>query len=274
MFPVPVDGSADGSVDGPIDGRGVRAVLFGLYNTLIPVGSVAERDAVVRAMAGDLGVDPEAYVEIVAASFDDRVRGLMADLPYTLRYLARKVGGAPTESQVEAAAKRRLEFSLSLHGATWAVPALRALKKRGFLLGVVSDCSPETPEVWPQSPLYDLFDTTSFSSETGIRKPAAGAYRVAAAALGVRTTECVFVGDGGSHELSGAEHVGMRVVRFDPPDPTQAVAEVSGFDDDWIGPVIDDLGQLVGMLDIPSPRVESARGFEVGNKVPWGSTGR
>lgn len=271
MNPEPTDGPDGDRVEGPVDGSGVRAVLFGLYNTLVPSGTLAEREAVIRAMAEDLGVDPDEYVEIVASSFDERVRGLMADMAYMLRYLARKIGGAPTERQVEAAVRRRLDFSLSLHGATWAIPALRALKTRGFLLGVVSDCSPEVPEVWPESPLAEYFDTTSFSSQTGIRKPAAGAYRVAAAALGVRTTECVFVGDGGSHELSGAEHVGMRAVRFVPPDPGEPTAKVVDFDHDWTGPVISDLGQLVKMLDIPAPRSEAGRGFVVGSKVPWGS---
>lgn len=275
-----------------MDEAGVRAVLFDLHDTLIPSGHPAEHDAVARSMGADLGVDPDAFAAVVAETFDERVRGLMADVDHTVRYLARRVGGSPTESQVERALKRRLDYSLSLHGATWALPALRALRKRGFKLGVVADCSAETAEIWPQSPLAEHVDGVSFSCQTGVRKPDSGAYLVAAAALEVRTGDCLYVGDGADHELSGAEAVGMRAVRFrtpvtdlepvsDPkpdaaPDPVQVPAQRGRAEEtsEWNGPTIDDLNELVGMFAVPMPRDESAsRTFVSGNVVPWGSKG-
>ncbi|TQL66435.1 putative hydrolase of the HAD superfamily [Nocardioides albertanoniae] len=247
-----------------MDEGGVRAVLFDLHDTLVPSGHPAEHDAVARAMGADLGVDPDAFATVVSETFDERVRGLMAEMHHTVRYLARQVGGSPTESQVESAIRRRLDYSLSLHGATWALPALKALRKRGFRLGVVADCSAETIAIWPQSPLAEHLDGVSFSCQTGVRKPDSGAYLVAAAALEVSTNDCVYVGDGMDHELSGAEAVGMRAVRFQAP--------AAGRDPDWSGPTIDDLGELVGMIGVPMQRDQSAsRTFVSGNVVPWGS---
>lgn len=251
-----------------MDEGGARAVLFDLHDTLIPSGHPAERDAVARAMGADLGVDPDAFAKVVAETFDERVRGLMADVHHTVRYLARRVGGSPTESQVESAIKRRLNYSLSLHGATWALPALAALRKRGFKLGLVANCSAETTEIWPQSPLADQLDAVSFSCQTGVRKPDSGAYLVAAAALEVPTGDCVYVGDGADQELSGAEAVGMRAVRFQP----QQSEAGPDLDPEWSGPTIGDLNELIAMIGVPIPRERSeSRTFVSGNVVPWGS---
>lgn len=254
----------------------MRAVLFDLHDTLVPSGHPAEHDAVARGMGADLGVDPDAFAAAVADTFDERVRGLMADVHHTVRYLARRIGGSPTESQVESAITRWLNYSLSLHAATWALPALKLLRQRGFRLGLVADCGPETVAIWPHSPLADHLDAVSFSCQTGVRKPDSGAYLVAAAALEVRTGECVYVGDGADHELSGAEAVGMRAVRFRAREfeELEELEENVAFDLDpgWSGRTISDLGELVEMIAVPMPRDGSeSRTFVSGNVVPWGS---
>lgn len=256
----------------------MRAVLFDLQDTLVPSGHPVEHVAVARAMGADLGVDPDAFAAAVTDTFDERVRGLMADVHHTVRYLARRVGGSPTESQVESAIARQLNHALSLHAATWALPALSSLRQRGFRLGLVADCGAETVAIWPQSPLAEHLDAVSFSCQTGVRKPDSGAYLVAAAALEVQTGECVYVGDGAEHELSGAEAVGMRAVRFRAGALDEAVYRARrddiavDLDPEWRGPAIGDLGELVGMIGVPMPRDGSAsRTFVSGNVVPWGS---
>lgn len=233
-----------------------RAVLFDLFNTLVPGGSRAERDAVSHAMAADLGVDPQAFVELYAATFDDRVRGRLGDLGETIRSLARRLGAEPTAYDVAAAAQRRLDFTLSLHAGTWALPALRELRAEGYRIGLVTDCTAETPAIWPDSPLATYVETTSFSCVTGLRKPAAGAYRVAMTGLRVTPAECVYVGDGGSRELTGAEALRMRAIRFRPSGE-----DLGGVDDpdlDWAGQEIDDLAELPGLLLTPDPATDSA----------------
>ncbi len=50
------------------------------------------------------------------------------------------------------------------------------------------------------------------------KKPAASIYDEALRRLGVSAAETLFVGDGGSNELSGASAVGMKAVLFRPEE--------------------------------------------------------
>lgn len=222
--------------------RRPKAVIFDLFNTLIPGGSREERDEVSVRMAQAMGLAPGPFAELIRTTFDDRVRGRLGDLRQTTEHLASVLGAAPALWQIEVAVAQRLEMTRSLHQRTWAVPALEGLRHRGVPCGLVSDCSAETPEIWPESPLAPMLQAVSFSCRTGHRKPEPEAYLHATRGLGVAPEECVFVGDGGSRELSGAIALGMRTVRFVPQG--EGIGEtIDG--DDWHGGTINDLMHIV-----------------------------
>ena len=220
-----------------------RAVLLDLFNTLVPGGSQADRDCVSKQMADELGVDRDAFASLVRSTFDARTRGRLGDLRETTRWMARNLGGAPSEDSIERATALRVQLTRDLHSKTWAIPTLSALRSGGMVLGLVSDCSAETPMIWPSTALSPYFQAVSFSCVTGHRKPEPAAYLVASDALGVEPRNCVFVGDGGSRELSGAAALGMTAIRFLPPSFDRG--EVIDNDPSWAGPGITDLFELV-----------------------------
>ena len=125
---------------------GSQVVLFDLFGTLVPGGSGDERDTVSRLIADDLGVDPEEFASLVRVTYDERMRGTLGDLRDTLARLANQLGADPTPESLEVAAQRRLLLTRRLLSKTWAVPALQALTAASVQVGVVSDCSAETPE--------------------------------------------------------------------------------------------------------------------------------
>ena len=90
-----------------------------------------------------------------------------------------------------------------------AVTTLRCLRDRGLRIGVVSDCTHELPEAWPDLAVAPWVDATVFSVVIGERKPHPSLYLSACAGLGVGPDEVVYVGDGGSNELSGARALGI-----------------------------------------------------------------
>jgi HAD superfamily hydrolase (TIGR01509 family) len=58
-------------------------------------------------------------------------------------------------------------------------------------------------------------DDVVLCGEVGWRKPAPQIFEAAAAKLGLRPTECVFVGDDVRWDIEGSRAVGMRAVLID-----------------------------------------------------------
>lgn len=117
----------------------------------------------------------------------------------------------------------------------------------GWLLGLVSDASAETPQLWPTSPLSERIAVAVFSCQIGVRKPDPAIYRAATGGLGVAAQACVYVGDGGSGELAGATALGMTALMMRP----QTDGEASAASDDlepWSGPRIASLSELPAFL--------------------------
>ena len=235
-----------------------RAVLFDLFGTLVPAGGSA-RGAVLLAMAAELGADPDAFVAAARDSFGERARGKLGGLEETLLVLAGRVGAAPRPADVAKAAGIRLSFTRRLLSAPCeTLGVLGSVRQAGLLTGLVSDCTIETPTVWPNSSLARLVQATSFSCLLGVRKPDPGIYLHAVSRLGVAPEECLFVGDGGSRELTGAQALGMRAVRL----LRAGEEEADRYDHDaaFTGEAIATLSDVLGLLGLAgsSPRAASA----------------
>jgi putative hydrolase of the HAD superfamily len=216
------------------------AVLLDLYGTLVPGGDPASRDVLTRDVGRALGVEPEAMAAAMRDSYDARARGALGDLRATLRTLAAGLGGAPDEAAlVEASALRLAHWRELLVPGPATLAALDRLRAAGLPLGLVSDCSIETPMVWGSSPLAGRFAAVAFSSVLGVRKPHPDIYRAAYEPLGVEPEACLFVGDGGSRELTGAAALGMRAVLVESDGRGRVDPDL-----EWSGPSIASLAEL------------------------------
>lgn len=240
----------------PTIGKCPSAIVFDLNDTLVHGGTRDLRDTVSRAMARDLGVEPDAFAAAVRASFDARCRGALGDVHETVFALAAGLGARPGPAAVHAAAERRFDMERSLLvAAPRVLGMLDRLRRFGYRLGLISDCSAETPLLWRQSPLAERIEVTVFSCDLGVRKPDPSLYLAAAAGLGVPPHECLYVGDGASDELAGAQRAGMAVVRvaLETEDPAQAAdrIELHGARP-WDGPVLDDIADLLAYLTVDS----------------------
>jgi putative hydrolase of the HAD superfamily len=198
-------------------------------------------------MAADLFVDPERFAAAYADSYRERFTGALGSLEDTITALAARCGGTPSPEAVRAAAGRRVEATRrALESSATTLAVLDGLRGRGISLGVVSDTSAETPALWPGSPLARRITVTAFSCVLGVRKPDPEIYLAAVRALGVPAADCLYVGDGGGGELTGAAALGMDVVRLRVPgdDPGHR------YDDDaaFSGP---EITALTGLLKPP-----------------------
>jgi putative hydrolase of the HAD superfamily len=223
---------------------GPRAILFDLWGTLVPGIPPSVRDAVSVAMAADLGVDPDAFAAAYRESYRDRFTGATGTLEQTVAGLARRCGGEPSAAAVARAAGRRLDLTRRLlRSDDETLAVLDALLARGVALALVSDSSAETPALWPGSPLSARVPVTAFSCLLGVRKPDPAIYRHALGRLGLEPGACLYVGDGGGGELTGAAALGLQVVRLRPPggDPSDRYDD----DDSFGGPEVAALADLL-----------------------------
>lgn len=89
---------------------------------------------------------------------------------------------------------------------------LSDLKKSRKRLCLISNADVIDAMYWDQSPLSRFFDYAVFSYEVGYLKPETEIYRIALERMNARPEECIFIGDGGSEELSGAKEAGIRTI--------------------------------------------------------------
>ena len=246
-----------------LDPSRVRAVIFDCFGTLVPGTPIARRASDAAATAAHLDVDPAAFHALLHATFTERATGAMGDGVTTLRLLARRLGANPTPAALEQAARlRRAQLRRDMQPRADALATLVRLRGAGYRLGLLSDCGPEVPAIWPSLPLARLIDATTFSADVGRRKPHPILYRRVCSAVGVEPEECLYVGDGDSHELTGAARMGMAAVRLAADDPVATALVHYDHDTLWDGPQVTCLADVPALLGVgarTAPEVQEAR---------------
>ncbi len=98
-----------------------------------------------------------------------------------------------------------------------AKEALRSAQAKGYRLGLISNTG-RTPGsvlriMMGQMGLLEYFDTTTFSNEILVRKPAESAFRITLEKLRTVPKAAVHVGDSEDSDIAGAKKVGMYAIQ-------------------------------------------------------------
>ena len=189
----------------------VRAVVFDLFHTL----TAPETQWSNQPWTSDvLGIDRRVWNELLTSGSRWRLAGEETD-PYTIiATLARTIEPGISDDLIEQAVAVRVG---RFRDAFDRVPGehietLKRLRASGFRLGLISNADVMEAAPWDGSPLAGLFDAEIFSCRVGHVKPEPAIYQACLDVLGLQGGECLFVGDGGSNELSGARAAGMTPV--------------------------------------------------------------
>ena len=222
-----------------------RAVIFDFFGTLtLSVRRGPQHEDIART----LGCDPEVVRGVLDRTFHSRARGTFGSAEATLRWVTEQAGGHPRASQLRAAVPARVD---ALRADTRlrpdAMSILTAIRSRGLRTGLISDCTHELPAFLPRLPMAPLLDARVFSVELGVCKPEPAIYLAACDRLGVEPSECLYDGDGGSRELTGAAAVGMTAVRLAAPDLVDHL--VFDTDDEFAGPSVRSLTEVLTFVD-------------------------
>ncbi len=211
----------------------IKAVTFDFWNTLMwepPDALVAGRMEVLCSILAehDAEVDEprlrqchqvafaryqDAWVANEQYCVPDAVDTILAELDLAEVGLdSRHLRDALIEGFSEAGRATELHLAEGVDGC------LRRLAGAGVRLGIICDIglTPSPVLRWhlEQRGLLDLFDSLVFSDETGIYKPAAGAFHAALDQLDVAPGGAAHVGDRKRTDVGGALAAGMTAVRY------------------------------------------------------------
>ncbi len=189
----------------------IRAVIFDMFETLIthyqsPLYFGAQ-------MAKDAGIDEEKFQAIWRPTEDDRSIGKVT-LEEVLEMILRQ-NRCYSEEKLQKIVDKRVaakeECFQHLHPEI--IPMLERLREEGIVIGLISNCFSEEAVVIRRSVLFPYFDALYLSYEQGVQKPDEEIFIRCMNALNVKPEECLYVGDGGSHELEAASRIGMNAVQ-------------------------------------------------------------
>jgi len=184
------------------------AVIFDLYGTLVdgPLGQESAR----IDMANVLGVQPADFLAAWRKFRLERDTGQLSSVDAAIEAAMDLLGAEASPQSIEAAKSIRYRsIREALEPRAGAIRLLKTLKEKDYTLGLLSNCSPEVPELWSKTPFGTLFDATVFSASEGIVKPDRAIFRRVTERLGIPPNRCMYVGDGDNNELDGAADIGM-----------------------------------------------------------------
>jgi putative hydrolase of the HAD superfamily len=239
---------------GRLGGCTVEAVLFDYGLTLVSFTRPSEallraHEEVVRRLRA-AGVGPLPSAATLLAEVHDRVEDTVARHEAT--GALGEIDAVAEERRAYAALGIRLSDELSdemaalVQQAWWegvtvppaTVATLGELRRRGLRLGICSNAPYRAVSLRLQLAhlgLAGLFESVTFSSEVGWRKPAPQIFAAALDRLGVEASVCAMVGDRRREDIAGARAAGMATIRTrehrDDPGPGDADAVIDVFSD-------------------------------------------
>lgn len=99
-----------------------------------------------------------------------------------------------------------------------AVPALEAVRERGFRIGMVSNATELARRVLRNLDMEKHFDFVVISDEVGVRKPDPRIFGIALGLAGTVPSRALFLGDKPATDIAGATRAGLRGVLVDRRD--------------------------------------------------------
>ena len=225
-----------------------RGVIFDLFGTLVSGVQSGKFNTLIEKMAKAMDLSFEEFNRAWVETAEDRYRGKFRTIRENLEAVLRILGQRATGEGIQkAVALREAHTNHELDPKAESEKVLRKLRGRGLKIGLISDCSPGVPELWMRCSLSNLVDVSIFSSEVGLKKPDPKIFRLALGQLGLSAKECLYVGDGGSQELSGAAQVGLRPILLEPESGT-VVAGYGWEAETWTGERVGNLSEIEGLL--------------------------
>jgi putative hydrolase of the HAD superfamily len=230
----------------------IRAVFFDLYYTLVRYEPPQEE---LEAQAlRDFGIDvpPEAlrrplmtanefiYQEIARRPLSQRSREETMTLYFRYQEIVLTEAGLKAEPKlVYNLLGKMQQAKMRLVLFDDAAPTLSGLRKKGLVLGLISNVERDMNATLKELGLTSLLDVVVTSQDAGATKPHPEIFRAALRKAKVKPTEAIYVGDQYQVDVVGARGAGMKGILLDRYGYYEAIKDC---------PKIKSLSEVVGLL--------------------------
>lgn len=189
-----------------------KAVIFDLFHTLTAIESSWGNE--LPFTCDMLGISRDAWHDQLQLHSRSRLAGQQKDPFRIVSQMAHAIDPTIADNIIHAAIANRIK---RFEAALLNIPdetkvALQALKAKGKRLGLISNADTMEVAAWHKSPIAEYFDVAILSCSVGAVKPEREIYDICLQRLGVQPSDALYVGDGGSSELQGAQAVGLTTV--------------------------------------------------------------
>lgn len=225
----------------------LRAVIFDLFGTLVD-DFVAATGPMNADMATALNVPYDQFKLHWGQASGLRIIGEFQTVEASIEHVCLLIDVAPTAEQIANAVQIRLRYiRQALAPRPDGVTTLMRLKRDGYRIGLLSNCSIEIPILWPETEFADLVESPVFSARVRLHKPDPRIYHLTCERLGVMPESSLYVADGENHELAAAAKVGLHAVllrNLSRDNDRELLREAR----EWQGDVVESLPEVVNLV--------------------------
>jgi len=209
----------------------IKAVFLDFYNTL--ASYYPPREDVYINACRELGIDVEAKALFNSLSVADifyrnensrspiNKKSLEEQINFYVEYINRIIGGAGAQINRDQALKilaKIREYKWEFKVYSDSLPALKTLKKRGLILGLISNVAQDMESTYTQLGLQPYLNFKVTSAEVGHDKPRPEIFLAALEKAAVMSKEAIYVGDQYQIDVVGARGVGIKALLIDRND--------------------------------------------------------
>ena len=206
----------------------IKAVFFDLYQTLICYDPPQEES--LAKVLSELGIEitPEALRRPVVAA-DEFIYQENSRLPISKRsdeekkslfaqyqaMLLKEAGIEPTSELIGSILSKMQQIKFNRVLFDDVLPALTELKKRGLILGLISNVDSDITPLFDKLGLSPLLQVVITSQDMGYFKPQPEIFKEAAKQASIQVSEAMYIGDQYQIDVLGAKKAGMQGVLLD-----------------------------------------------------------
>ena len=230
-----------------------ETVIFDLFGTLVNHFPSSARQ-MHREMVAVLEVPNEEFNRLWSRTTEMRVIGAFETVEASIQYVLDKMNAQARPEQIRNAVALRMKYiKEALRPKADAITTLKELRRRGYGLGLLSNCSVEIPLLWPETDFAGAIDATIFSCLARLKKPDERIYHLACERLGSKPRSCLYIADGEEHELAAAARTGLQPVLI-RSSSEQSLSVLHTEAREWRGPAISSLTEALALAGIETSR--------------------